>query len=59
MNQGRNFFWIGPGSDGRGPKSNFHTFSYKNKILLVFKKGYESDVGSGEEGVKSAPDPKK
>jgi hypothetical protein len=28
-------------------------------ILLVFKKGYESDVGPGGEGVKSAPRPKK
>ncbi len=59
LNQGRNFFWTDRSPHGRGPKSNFHTFSYENKMLLVFKKGYESDVGSGEKGVKSAPRPKK
>jgi hypothetical protein len=39
-NDGRNFFWTGPGPDGRGQKSKFRIFSYKNWILLVFKKGY-------------------
>ncbi len=43
MNQGRNFIWIDPSSHGRGAKSKFHIFSYKNRILLVFK----SDVGPG------------
>jgi hypothetical protein len=52
------FFKTDPSPHGRGPKSKFHTFSYENKILLVFKKGYESDVGPGGEGVKSASRPK-
>jgi hypothetical protein len=37
------FFWTGPGSGGRGLKSNFLCISYKNKILLVFTKSNESD----------------
>jgi hypothetical protein len=48
----KGIFFIGPGPDGRGLKSKFHTFSYKN-ILLVFKKSNESDVGPEREGVKS------
>jgi hypothetical protein len=47
MNQGRNFFWTGPGPHSGGLKSKFHIFSYKNWILLVFK----SDVGPGGIGV--------
>ncbi len=39
-NDGRNFFWTGPGPDGRVLKSKFRIFSYKYCILLVFKKGY-------------------
>jgi hypothetical protein len=47
MNQGRIFFGTDPSPHERGPKSKFHTFSYEKKILLVFEKGYESDVGPG------------
>jgi hypothetical protein len=47
MNQGRNFFWTGPGPHYRGLKSKFHIISYKNCILLVCK----SVVGPEEKGV--------
>ncbi len=48
----KEFFWTGPGPDGRGLKSNFHCISYENWILLVFKEGNESCVDLDGEGVK-------
>jgi hypothetical protein len=33
-NNGRKFFWAGPGPDGRGLKSKFRIFSYKYCILF-------------------------
>jgi hypothetical protein len=50
----REFFKASPGPDGRGLKSNFLCISYENKILLVFKKGYEFDIRPRGEGVITA-----
>jgi hypothetical protein len=44
LGQGR-IFYAGSGPDGRGLNSNYPCIIYENKILLVFKKGNESDVG--------------
>jgi hypothetical protein len=44
------FFQTGPGPDGRGLKFNILCISYKNKILLVFNKDNEGDVGPEKEG---------
>jgi hypothetical protein len=56
LDQGRNFFYAGTEPDGRGLKSNFLCISYENKILLVFKKDNESDVGpEGERVTKDSP----
>ncbi len=45
MNQGRNFFWTGPGLQSGGLKSKFHTFSYINWILL--SSGGQGFTGGG------------
>ncbi len=39
----KEFFWTDPELRGRGSKSKFQIFSYRKLILLVFKKGNESD----------------